>query len=170
MTPRATERNARARTGRKKMISQIPPKQPEGPTPALRGEPVLRASDLARCLEPGSGASETRTRDPLLAKQVLFQLSYSPGATRSLGYPPRGRGIRRARLGWHQRGPARPAARKALPGKRPAPCRPTPGRRSTRRTRAGRARPGRPAALDGRPGLGQQGGQVVDPGDEVGGP
>jgi hypothetical protein len=24
------------------------------------------------------GASETRTRDPLLAKQVLFQLSYSP--------------------------------------------------------------------------------------------
>ena len=26
---------------------------------------------------PG-GASETRTRDPLLAKQVLFQLSYSP--------------------------------------------------------------------------------------------
>jgi hypothetical protein len=26
---------------------------------------------------PG-GANETRTRDPLLAKQVLFQLSYSP--------------------------------------------------------------------------------------------
>src|SRR6266481_5526102 len=30
---------------------------------------------------PG-GASETRTRDPLLAKQVLFQLSYSPFACR----------------------------------------------------------------------------------------
>src|SRR5258708_20657370 len=28
-------------------------------------------------VSPG-GASETRTRDPLLAKQVLFQLSYSP--------------------------------------------------------------------------------------------
>jgi hypothetical protein len=27
------------------------------------------------------GASETRTRDPLLAKQVLFQLSYSPQKT-----------------------------------------------------------------------------------------
>ena len=26
----------------------------------------------------GCGANETRTRDPLLAKQVLFQLSYSP--------------------------------------------------------------------------------------------
>jgi hypothetical protein len=31
--------------------------------------------DLRLC---GGGASETRTRDPLLAKQVLFQLSYSP--------------------------------------------------------------------------------------------
>src|SRR5216683_5237321 len=30
----------------------------------------------------GSGAKGTRTRDPLLAKQVLFQLSYSPFACR----------------------------------------------------------------------------------------
>ena len=37
MTPRATERNARAQTGTEKMISQIPPRQPEGHTPALRG-------------------------------------------------------------------------------------------------------------------------------------
>ena len=36
---------------------------------------------------PG-GASETRTRDPLLAKQVLFQLSYSPnGVVPTIGYP-----------------------------------------------------------------------------------
>jgi hypothetical protein len=41
MTPRVTERQARTRMGREKMISQIPPKQPESPTPALRGEPVL---------------------------------------------------------------------------------------------------------------------------------
>src|SRR5258706_8611218 len=34
-----------------------------------------------RGIWPG-GASETRTRDPLLAKQVLFQLSYSPFACR----------------------------------------------------------------------------------------
>lgn len=26
----------------------------------------------------GGGADETRTRDPLLAKQVLYQLSYDP--------------------------------------------------------------------------------------------
>src|SRR5215472_10058737 len=32
---------------------------------------------LIRDVVPG-GANETRTRDPLLAKQVLFQLSYSP--------------------------------------------------------------------------------------------
>ena len=31
---------------------------------------------------PG-GANETRTRDPLLAKQVLFQLSYSPKRLRA---------------------------------------------------------------------------------------
>src|SRR5216683_872223 len=35
----------------------------------------------------GSGAKGTRTPDPLLAKQVLFQLSYSPFACR--------RGLRR---------------------------------------------------------------------------
>jgi hypothetical protein len=28
--------------------------------------------------EPGSGVSRTRTDDPLLAKQVLYQLSYNP--------------------------------------------------------------------------------------------
>jgi hypothetical protein len=33
------------------------------------------ASDLGKS---GSGAKGTRTPDPLLAKQVLFQLSYSP--------------------------------------------------------------------------------------------
>jgi hypothetical protein len=36
------------------------------------------ASDLVSPRISLSGANETRTRDPLLAKQVLFQLSYSP--------------------------------------------------------------------------------------------
>ena len=76
--PRATRQQAPAPEDREKMISQIPPKHPEGPTPALRVEPVLRAADLARYQESGSGARGTRTPDPVLAKHVLFQLSYSP--------------------------------------------------------------------------------------------
>jgi integrase len=78
MTPRRTPRQAPAREDREKMISQIPPKHPEGPTRAPRLESVLRASDLVRHQEIESGARGTRTPDPLLAKQVLFQLSYSP--------------------------------------------------------------------------------------------
>jgi hypothetical protein len=52
------------------MISQIPPNRPRRParaTLAIRGEPELTASDLARYLESGSGAKGTRTPDPLLA-------------------------------------------------------------------------------------------------------
>jgi integrase len=64
--------------GREKLISQIPPKSAKGPTQPTRMEPVLRASDLARHQSRSSGAKGTRTPDPLLAKQVLFQLSYSP--------------------------------------------------------------------------------------------
>jgi hypothetical protein len=39
---------------------------------------AVEASDLARYQDRLSGAKGTRTPDPLLAKQVLFQLSYSP--------------------------------------------------------------------------------------------
>ncbi len=61
-----------------KTISQIPPNPAvRAPYPS-RLEPVLRASDLAKRSPDVSGAKETRTPDPLLAKQVLFQLSYSP--------------------------------------------------------------------------------------------
>src|SRR6266700_5678651 len=74
--PRATRQQAPE--DKEKMISQIPPKHGEGPTPAIRVEPVLRASDLARYQESASGARGTRTPDPVLAKHVLFQLSYSP--------------------------------------------------------------------------------------------
>ncbi len=55
--------------------SSQPPKGPALPT---RVDPALRASDLARYQDRLSGAKGTRTPDPLLAKQVLFQLSYSP--------------------------------------------------------------------------------------------
>ena len=69
MTPQATQREALARTGTQKMISQIPPKQPQGPARALRREPVLRASDLTKYQEPVSGARGTRTPDPVLANR-----------------------------------------------------------------------------------------------------
>jgi hypothetical protein len=52
--PRATRQQTPAPEAREKKISQIPPKQPEGPTPALRGEPVLHAADLVRHQELGS--------------------------------------------------------------------------------------------------------------------
>ena len=89
LTAEVTHRNQATPGGREKMISQIPPNRPRRParaTLAIRGEPELTASDLARYLESGSGAKGTRTPDPLLAKQVLFQLSYSP-APRRFKYP-----------------------------------------------------------------------------------
>ncbi len=81
LTAEVAHRNQATRGDREKMISQIPPNHPGSarrPTLAIRGEPELTASDLARYLKSGSGAKGTRTPDPLLAKQVLFQLSYSP--------------------------------------------------------------------------------------------
>ena len=79
--PGETSRHQTSPGDREKMISQIPPNRPRRParvTLAIRGEPELTASDLVRYQKSGSGAKGTRTPDPLLAKQVLFQLSYSP--------------------------------------------------------------------------------------------
>ena len=91
LTAEVTHRNQATPGDREKMISQNPPnrpRRPARPTLAIRGEPELTASDLARYLKTESGAKGTRTPDPLLAKQVLFQLSYSP-ATAVPGYPVR---------------------------------------------------------------------------------
>ena len=77
-TPRHTQRQRPPPGDREKMISQIPPKSAEHPVRAARLEGPQRASDLVRHQIRSGGANETRTRDPLLAKQVLFQLSYSP--------------------------------------------------------------------------------------------
>jgi hypothetical protein len=67
--------------------------------PLLQG-PASEAlyASLKIAVSPG-GANETRTRDPLLAKQVLFQLSYSPSAAGAAlsGYP------------WSRAGVVRPA-------------------------------------------------------------
>ena len=38
----------------------------------------MRPYDLVRSLSPFGGDEEDRTPDPLLAKQVLSQLSYTP--------------------------------------------------------------------------------------------
>ena|SRR6266542_7118778 len=58
--------------------------------PAL-GLPMLRRSRRSRKgprpwtrPDPGSGAEETRTPDVLLAKEVLYQLSYGPEAAAPL--------------------------------------------------------------------------------------
>src|SRR5262249_29190343 len=73
-----------------------------------------RASDLARHQELASGAKGTRTPDPVLAKHVLFQLSYSPGygAPRVPGARPGTRSPAAA--------PVAPAPR-AAPSARPPP-------------------------------------------------
>ena len=79
-TPRRTQHQRPAPGDREKTISQIPPKSAEHPGRAASMEGPRRASDLVRQKFRSGGANETRTRDPLLAKQVLFQLSYSPNA------------------------------------------------------------------------------------------
>ncbi len=44
--------------------------------------PGRSRADLRSCLaESGNGAEEIRTPDPMLAKHVLYQLSYRPGPT-----------------------------------------------------------------------------------------
>jgi hypothetical protein len=107
---------------REKMISQISPKHLEGPTRAMRAEPVLRASDLAGYQELGSGARGTRTPDPVLAKHVLFQLSYSP-ARRAPRVP-----AAEARSGRRSPGAARrtPLPADAPPGPPPQALQPLP--------------------------------------------
>ena len=119
--------------------------QPEGPTPALRGEPVLRAADLVRHQELGSGARGTRTPDPVLAKHVLFQLSYSP-ARRAPRVPAAGERSGRRSPGAVRRAPLRAGAppglrhqarqpRTPLPRSLPSPpplARRRPGARGTR--------------------------------------
>jgi hypothetical protein len=69
-TPRRAPQQPPTPGDSEKLISQIPPNHPKGPTLPTRVEPALRASDLARYQESGSGAKGTRTPDPLLAKIV----------------------------------------------------------------------------------------------------
>ncbi len=66
-TPRVTPKDQPTPEDREKLISQIPPKRSNGPIQKGRLESVLRASDLARHQDLGSGAKGTRTPDPLLA-------------------------------------------------------------------------------------------------------
>jgi hypothetical protein len=66
LTAEVTHRNQAGPGGREKMISQIPPTHPGSarrPRVAIRGEPELTASDLARYLKSESGAKGTRTPD-----------------------------------------------------------------------------------------------------------
>jgi hypothetical protein len=81
LAPADTARHPSKAAASAKMISQIPPKFPGGALSPTRMERVLRASDLARYQDSNGGAKGTRTPDPLLAKQVLYQLSYSPSET-----------------------------------------------------------------------------------------
>ena len=62
-----TDRNQATPGSREKTISQFPPKSAARATLAIKGEPELRPSDLARYLKSESGAKGTRTPDPVLA-------------------------------------------------------------------------------------------------------
>ena len=46
--------------------------------PAAAGNQKLTRDELLISSTPGGGGKRIRTADPLLAKQVLFQLSYTP--------------------------------------------------------------------------------------------
>jgi integrase len=145
--PQATRQQAPAREDREKMISQIPPKHSEGPTPAIRVEPVLRASELAKYQESGSGARGTRTPDPVLAKHVLFQLSYSPARRAPRVPAARGRpGAARPAAAPVAPGPARRGhAPPRLPRPRPALARPAPSPRAQSHQARAPPRPAPPA-------------------------
>ena len=71
----------------------------------LRTDGTYNAGDIL----PASGDGEIRTLDPLLARQVLSQLSYAPGVTLFMGLsglePPTSRlsGVRSNRLSYKPR-------------------------------------------------------------------
>jgi len=72
LAPRRTSRLRLAPGDREKMISQIPPKSARHPTRVADMEGPQGASELVRRQIRSSGANETRTRDPLLAKVVAL--------------------------------------------------------------------------------------------------
>jgi integrase len=73
------------------LISQIPPNHPRRPARprlAIRGEPELTASDLARYQKLGSGAKGTRTPDHLLANRRHRPSNWRPPGRPSIGRRP----------------------------------------------------------------------------------
>ncbi len=64
----------RRKAGRRARQAPAQPRPPRGPSPG----PVTAPRRTPQVLPHPSGASRARTGDPLLAKQVLSQLSYGP--------------------------------------------------------------------------------------------
>jgi integrase len=87
--PRVTQQDPTIPRNREKLISQVPPRQPKGPSPATKVEPIRRASDLARHQDQ---RVELRGFEPLIpsmrTKRSLF-ISVAFRAAR-WGLPARG--------------------------------------------------------------------------------
>ena len=77
-TPRDTQPDHPAPGGREKMISQIPPKIAEGPTPGTKMRPNQRASDLVRDQIPEVELRGFEPLTPSMRTRCATGLRYSP--------------------------------------------------------------------------------------------
>ena len=78
---------------------------PTSPLSGVRSNHLSYRPDVAAALISDGGASRDRTDDPLLAKQVLSQLSYGPGIRRRGISPPRSlRDDKTAQIAFQRRG------------------------------------------------------------------
>src|SRR5262249_32172656 len=77
-TRQATRHHATAPGGREKMISQIPPNQPESPARRSRARPSERASDLVRYENRGVELRGFEPLTPSMRTRCATGLRYSP--------------------------------------------------------------------------------------------
>jgi len=77
-TPRVTQQDPTIPRNREKLISQIPPRQPKGPTPATRVEPIRRASDLAGYQDQRVELRGFEPLTPSMRTRCATGLRYSP--------------------------------------------------------------------------------------------
>ena len=76
--PRVTQQHPTIQRNREKLISQIPPRQPKGPTPATRVRPIRRASDLAGHQDQRVELRGFEPLTPSMRTRCATGLRYSP--------------------------------------------------------------------------------------------